>query len=138
MNLKKIDHVGIAVNDLTHAEAVWRDALGFREVRRETIASEGVRVVCLEANGHHVELLEALGPDSPVAKFLAKRGEGIHHIAVAVDDLESHVAHLKAQGVALINEEPRTGVGGNRIVFVHPKSTNGVLVELTEKGSDHG
>jgi methylmalonyl-CoA/ethylmalonyl-CoA epimerase len=128
----KIDHIGIATRQLDEGLAVWRDALGLAVDATEEIAEQGVRVAMLPIGDTHVELLEALSPDSSVGRFLAKRGPGIHHIAVEVDDIRASLADLKSKGARLIDETPRVGAGGCLIAFVHPSTTNGVLLELVQ------
>lgn len=128
----KIDHIGIATRQLEEGLALWRDALGLPVDATEEISEQGVRVAMLPIGDTHVELLEALSPDSSVGKFLAKRGPGIHHIAVQVDDINASLAELKSRGARLIDETPRIGAGGCLIAFVHPSTTNGVLLELVQ------
>jgi len=130
----KIDHIGIATRQLEEGLAVWRDAFGLRLDSTEEIAEQGVRVAMLAVGETHVELLEALTPDSPVGKFLTKRGPGIHHIALEVDDIAASLADLKSKGARLIDETPRAGAGGCLVAFVHPSSTDGVLLELVQHG----
>jgi methylmalonyl-CoA/ethylmalonyl-CoA epimerase len=129
----KIDHIGIATRQLEEGLAVWRDALGLRIDSTEEIAEQGVRVAMLAVGETHVELLEALTPDSPVGKFLAKRGPGIHHIALEIDDIAASLKELKSKGARLIDETPRVGAGGCLVAFVHPSSTDGVLLELVQR-----
>ena len=129
----KIDHIGIATRRLEEGLAVWRDALGLRIDSTEEIAEQGVRVAMLAVGETHVELLEALTPDSPVGKFLAKRGPGIHHIALEIDDIAASLKELKNKGDRLIDETPRVGAGGCLVAFVHPSSTDGVLLELVQR-----
>jgi methylmalonyl-CoA epimerase len=129
----KIDHIGIATRQLEEGLAVWRDALGLRLDSTEEIAEQGVRVAMLAVGETHVELLEALTPDSPVGKFLAKRGPGIHHIALEIDDIAASLAELKSKGARLIDETPRVGAGGCLVAFVHPSSADGVLLELVQR-----
>ena len=128
----KIDHVGIATRELSEALGFWRDALGLEVVETEEVAEQGVRVAMLPIGETRVELLEPTSEASPVAKFLEKRGAGIHHIAVRVDDIRATLAHLKEQGLRLIDETPRTGAGGCLVAFIHPSSAQGVLLELVE------
>lgn len=128
----KIDHIGIATRQLEEGLALWRDLLGLRVDATEEIAEQGVRVAMLPVGDTHVELLEALTPDSSVGKFVSKRGPGIHHIAVQVDDINASLADLKEKGARLIDETPRIGAGGCLIAFVHPSSANGVLLELVQ------
>ncbi len=128
----KIHHLGLAVRSLEEAAAFYRDALGLELAGREEIPSEGVRVAFLPAGEPRIELLEALGEDSPVARFVAKRGEGIHHICFEVRDLDDAVNRAKEKGATFIDPPIRTGAGGARVAFVHPRSARGVLVELRE------
>lgn len=128
----KIDHIGIATKSIEEGLAVWQDALGLKPDSTEEIAEQGVKVCMLPIGDTHVELLEPLSPESAVGKFLAKRGPGIHHIAVEVTDIRTSLAELKQRGARLIDETPRVGAGGCLIAFVHPSSTNGVLLELVQ------
>ena len=128
----KVDHIGIAVNGLDEALAVWRDALGLKVEHTEEVAEQGVRVTMLPVGDSHIELLQPLTESSPVGKFLAKRGPGIHHIAVRVPDIEAALALLKQKGTRLIDETPRVGARGCLVAFVHPSSANGVLLELVQ------
>ncbi|HYL37684.1 MAG TPA: methylmalonyl-CoA epimerase [Bryobacteraceae bacterium] len=127
-----IDHLGIAVRSLDDALAFYEKQLGFSVGRRETVEHEKVKVAMLPAGGPRIELLEATGPDSVIAKFIEKRGQGLHHVAVKVPDLAAAVQRLKAGGARLLNE-PRPGAGGQLYVFVHPASTGGVLLELIQE-----
>ena len=129
----KIDHLGIAVDKIETALEFWDEALGLENVHTEEVEDQKVRVAMLPLGETNIELLEATDPESPVAKFLEKRGGGIHHIAVEVEDIVAKLAELKNQGMRLIDEEPRKGAGGCLIAFVHPKSTGGVLMELVQK-----
>ena len=133
----KIEHLGIATRRIDEAIGFWRDALGLKVVHTEEVAEQGVRVAMLPLGESRVELLEPTGADSPIAKFLEKRGPGLHHIAVRVDDIRATLAQLKEQGVRLIDETPRTGAGGCLVAFVHPSSANGVLLELVEHTQSH-
>ncbi|MFN2530449.1 MAG: methylmalonyl-CoA epimerase [Pyrinomonadaceae bacterium] len=128
----KIDHIGIATESLVEGLAVWRNILGLEPEATEEVAEQGVRVAMLPIGDTKVELLEALNPDSPIARFLMKRGPGIHHIAVAVEDIQSTMLNLKNSGVRLIDETPRIGAGGCLVAFAHPSSTGGVLLELVQ------
>jgi methylmalonyl-CoA epimerase len=128
----KIDHIGIATERLEEASALWQDALGLKLDSTEEIESQGVRVAMLALGESHIELLEPLREDSPVGKFLGKRGPGIHHIAIRVDDIRAALADFKARGLRLIDEAPRLGAGGCLVAFVHPSSANGVLLELVQ------
>ena len=128
----KIDHIGIATEHLEDGLAIWRDALGLTVQETEEVAEQRVRVAMLPIGDTRVELLEPTTPDSVVGKFLAKRGPGIHHIAVKVEDINASLAELKSKGARLIDEKPRIGAGGCLVAFVHPTSTHGVLLELVQ------
>jgi methylmalonyl-CoA/ethylmalonyl-CoA epimerase len=132
----KIDHIGIATNGIAESEAFWRDALGLPAGEIEEVPQQKVRVRMFSAGDSRIELLEAMVPDSPISKFLEKRGPGIHHIAVSVPDIRASLASLKAKGAKLIDEEPRTGAGGCLVAFIHPSSTGGVLLELVQRPED--
>ncbi len=127
-----LDHVGIAVGDLQQALAFYRDLLGLEIEAPEVIASQRVRAHLVPVGGADLELLEATSPDSPIAKFVQKRGPGIHHLTLRVDDIHAALARLKAGGARLIDEVPRQGAGGSLVAFVHPESAHGVLVELKQ------
>ncbi len=128
-----VDHIGVAVKDLQKALAFWENSLGIPCVGVEEVAEQKVRTAFLPVGDTEIELLEPTSDESPVAKFLEKKGEGIHHIALRVENLEAALEDLKAQGVQLIDTTPRYGAGGARIAFVHPKATGGVLLELSER-----
>lgn len=128
----KIDHLGIATHSIEESLGFWRDALALEVRHTETVEEQGVRVAMLPAGQPRVELLEPTGPDSPVAKFLEKRGPGIHHVAFRVADIRVALVRLKAEGARLIDEEPRVGAGGCLVAFVHPSSAGGVLIELVQ------
>lgn len=128
----KIDHIGIATNSIEEGLAVWRDALGLKVDATEEVAEQGVKVCMLAVGDTHVELLEPLGPDTSVGKFLAKRGPGMHHIAIEVKDINASLVELRSKGARLIDETPRVGAGGCLVAFVHPSSINGVLLELVQ------
>ncbi len=130
--MMKIDHIGIAVTDLEAALKFYRDALGLEPGAPEDVPSQKVRVRFLPVGQSALELLEATAPDSPVARYVEKRGPGIHHLTLRVDDIEATLARLRERGVKLIDETPRPGAEGARIAFVHPSSTGGVLIELKE------
>lgn len=132
----KIEHIGIATHKIDDALAFWRDALGLRVVETEEVVEQGVRVAMLPVGEPRIELLEPMSESSPVAKFLEKRGAGIHHIAVRVDDIRATLQRLKEGGARLIDETPRTGAGGCLVAFVHPATAGGVLLELVERTSD--
>jgi methylmalonyl-CoA epimerase len=133
MNLKNIDHIGIAVSNLQESLSFWETSLCIELHGIEEVAEQHVRTAFLPVGSTEIELLEPTRPDSSVARFIEKRGEGLHHIAIRVDDIEAALAELKAKGVQLIDETPRNGAGGARIAFVHPKATHGVLLELCER-----
>ena len=128
----KVDHIGIATRQIDEALGLWRDALGLQVDSTEEVTEQGVRVVMLSIGESHIELLEPLSQDSPVGKFLDKRGPGIHHLAVRVKDIRASLARLKEKGTRLIDESPRTGAGGCLVAFVHPSAANGVLLELVQ------
>jgi methylmalonyl-CoA epimerase len=128
----KVDHIGIATPTIAEGLAIWRDTLGLEPDPIEEVAEQGVRVCMLPVGDTHVELLEPLSAESAVGKFLTKRGPGIHHIAIEVRDLEASLAELKQKGARLIDETPRVGARGCLVAFVHPSSTNGVLLELVQ------
>jgi methylmalonyl-CoA/ethylmalonyl-CoA epimerase len=128
----KVDHIGIATYEIDEALGLWRDALGLQVDSTEEVTEQGVRVVMLSIGESHIELLEPLSQDSPVGKFLDKRGPGIHHLAVRVKDIRASLARLKEKGTRLIDESPRTGAGGCLVAFVHPSAANGVLLELVQ------
>jgi len=132
LNNCKIDHLGIAVRSLDQALRFYRDQLGLNVAMRETVAQEKVNVAMLPVGEPRIELLEPSEPDSVIGKFLEKRGEGLHHIALKVPDLNESVEKLRASGARLLNE-PRVGAGGHLYVFVHPSSTGGVLLELIQE-----
>src|ERR1041385_4273304 len=129
----KVDHIGIATRTLDESLAVWRDALGLEVDLTEDVNKQGVRVAMLAAGETHIELLEPLSNNSPVGKFLQKRGPGLHHIAVRVADIRASLAALKEKGTRLIDESPRAGAGGCLVAFVHPSAANGVLLELVQR-----
>ena len=128
-----IDHVAVAVHDLDAALETHRRLYGVEPVSREAVADQGVDEAMLALGGSHLQLIAPLAADSPVGRFLAKRGEGLHHVAYAVADIDAALAHLEAEGARLVDREPRRGGGGARIAFVHPESFAGTLVELVER-----
>ncbi|HEX3108250.1 MAG TPA: methylmalonyl-CoA epimerase [Thermoanaerobaculia bacterium] len=130
----KLDHIGIAVKSLDAARIY--ESLGLRVEHVETVETQKVKTAFLSVGDANLELLEPSSPDSPIAKFIEKRGEGIHHICIRVDDIESHLARLKAEGYRLVNEAPVPGAHGCRVAFLHPSAGNGVLIELSEKIDD--
>ena len=127
-----LDHIGIAVKNLDEALAFYRDALGLEIEAPEDVASQRVRAHFIPAGGAALELLEATAEDSPIAKYVAKRGPGLHHITLRVDDIRAALAQLKEKGVRLIDESPREGAHGSLVAFIHPASAHGVLVELKQ------
>ena len=137
MQLGRLDHVGIAVTDLAAARALYEGVLGLRAAHEEVIEDQGVHELLLRAGDAYVQLVAPLDPDSPVGRFLARRGEGVHHVGYAVPDVAAAVADLRAQGFEVVEPAPRIGSGGTTIAFVHPRSMQGVLVELVEEGSGH-
>lgn len=128
----KINHLGIATNGIDEALEFWADALGLENVHTEVVEDQKVRVAMLPLGESRIELLEPIADDSPISKFLQKRGGGIHHIAVEVDDIEASLERMKSQGMRLIDESPRIGAEGCLVAFVHPGSTGGVLLELVQ------
>ena len=130
--MNKIEHIGIAVTDLRTAGNLYEKLLNTTIYKTEEVATEGVKTAFLQTGPNKIELLEATTPDSPIAKYLAKKGEGIHHIAFEVDDIRAEMARLKSEGFVLLNEEPKLGADNKLVCFVHPKSAGGVLVELVQ------
>jgi len=135
--LKRVDHVGIAVSDLEAAIALYEGTLGMPLVHRETIGDQGVEAVLLDVGESHVELLAPLGPETTVGRFVAKRGDGLHHVAYAVDDIEEALAGLVEAGIELIDATPRRGIRDSRVAFLRPRSTGGVLTEIVEPPAGH-
>ena len=131
--MHKIEHIGIAVKDLEVSNALFEQLLGVAPYKQEAVASEGVTTSFFKSGPNKVELLQATNPESPIAKFLDKKGEGIHHIAFSVDDIVSEIARLKNEGITIMNETPKKGADNMLVAFLHPKTTNGVLVELCQK-----
>jgi methylmalonyl-CoA/ethylmalonyl-CoA epimerase len=132
----KLSHVGIAVRSLAASVPLFETLLPQERVETEEVADQGVRVAFLRAGACTVELTEATRPDSPIAKFIEKRGEGVHHLSFEVADLMAELERLRIAGIRLIDERPRRGAGGSLIAFLHPSSTNGVLIELSQKGAE--
>ena len=128
----KIHHIGIATNEISGAADIWDDLLGLQADHTEEVAGQKVRVCMLPVGESRLELLEPVSPDSPISKFLEKRGGGIHHIAVSVENIKATLRDLKDKGARLIDEEPRVGAAGCLVAFIHPSSTGGVLLELVE------
>jgi len=134
MKILKIDHLGIAVPSIAEGKAFWSDVLGLAFEGTETVEAQKVTTAFFPVGESEVELLESTSPDGPVAKYIEKRGPGIQHLALRVENIEAALAELKEKGIALIDEKPRMGAGGAKIAFLHPKATGGVLVELCERG----
>jgi methylmalonyl-CoA/ethylmalonyl-CoA epimerase len=132
VNILKIDHIGIAVRSLAESSKLY-ELLGIKATGTEEVTEQKVKVAFFPVGDSEVELLESTAPDGPIARYIEKNGEGIQHIALRVDNLEATLAELKAKGVRLIDEKPRYGAGGAKIAFVHPKSTGGILLELSER-----
>jgi methylmalonyl-CoA epimerase len=130
--LGRIDHVGVAVEDMDGALALYRDSLGMSLAHRETVEQQGVDAALLDVGEGHVELLAPLGPDTPVGKYLAKRGPGIHHVAYAVEDIDAELERLREAGLRLIDETPRVGIRNSRVAFLHPAAVGGVLTEIVQ------
>lgn len=135
--LDRIDHIGVAVEDLDAAVSLYEGALKMPLVHRETVTSQGVEAVLLDVGDGHVELLRPLGPETPVGKFIAKKGGGLHHVAYAVEDINDTLEKLRAAGIELIDDEPRTGIRDSRVAFVHPRSTGSVLTEIVQPAEGH-
>ncbi|MBX3468905.1 MAG: methylmalonyl-CoA epimerase [Planctomycetes bacterium] len=131
----RIDHLGIAVKDLAQAEPLFAALLGAPAAGREVVASEQVEVSFFRVGESRIELLQATSPESPIARAIERRGEGVHHVCLAVDDIEAEVARLRGLGFQFVGDAPRPGAGGHRVAFIHPKSAGGVLVELSEASS---
>ena len=133
----RIDHIGIAVENIDDAIALYERDYDLKLVHRETVEEQGVDAVLLDVGENHVELIAPLGPETTVAKFLAKNGPGLHHVAYQVDDIEAELARLIASGVRAIDQQYRIGIRGSKVAFLHPKSTAGVLTELVEPKENH-
>jgi methylmalonyl-CoA/ethylmalonyl-CoA epimerase len=133
----RIDHIGVAVADIDAALALYETGFEMPLVHRETVAEQGVEAVLLDVGDGHVELLRPLGPDTPVGKFMAKNGAGLHHVAYAVDDIDGTLEKLAAAGIKLIDTKPRIGIRESRVAFLHPRSTGGVLTEIVEPAGGH-
>ena len=135
--VKKIDHIGIAVNSIDEQLPFYRDVLGLEIERTEEVKSEGVKVCFIKVGDTHIELLQAISDESPIKKFLDKNGQGVHHIAYHSDDIVKTIVDLKGKDFKLLNEQPKQGAGGKLICFVHPKSTFGVLTEICQETEIH-
>lgn len=133
MKILKIDHLGVAVNSIDGGKAFWSDVLGLEFESAETVAEQKVKTAFFPVGESEVELLESTTPDGPVAKFIEKRGQGFQHVAFRVENIEEALAELKEKGIQLIDQTPRLGAGGAKIIFLHPKATGGILVELCER-----
>ena len=131
--MRKIEHIGIAVKDLEASNALFENLFGAPAYKMEEVGSEGVRTSFFKSGPNKIELLEATRPDSPIAKYLEKKGEGIHHIAFEVEDIHSEIARLKGEGFIVLNETPKKGADNKLVAFLHPKTSNGVLVELCQE-----
>jgi methylmalonyl-CoA/ethylmalonyl-CoA epimerase len=131
--MKKIEHIGIAVSNLEEASVIYEKLFGAPAYKEEEVASEGVKTSFFISGPNKIELLEATNPESPIAKFIAKKGEGIHHIAFEVDDISAEIERLKSEGFIVLNENPKKGADNKLVAFLHPKSTNGVLIELCQE-----
>ena len=132
----RIDHIGVAVKDLDAAIKLYERSFDMELVHRETVESQGVEAVLLDVGDGHVELLAPLGDDTPVGKFIAKKGEGIHHVAYAVEDIDAALEQAEANGIKMIDKEPRTGIRGSRVAFAHPAATGSVLTEIVEPSKE--
>ena len=130
--LARIDHIGVAVEDLDAAIKLYEESFGMKLAHRETVEEQGVEAVLLDVGDGHVELLAPLGPDTPVGKYLERKGPGLHHVAYAVNDIDSTLEQLAASGVELIDSVARVGIRGSRVAFLHPRSTGAVLTEIVE------
>ena len=131
--MKKIEHIGIAVNDLASASIIYEKLFGASAYKKEEVASEGVKTAFFRCGPNKIELIEAANPESSIAKFIAKKGEGIHHIAFEVEDIQFEITRLKKEGFVVLNEVPKKGADNKLVAFLHPKTTNGVLIELCQK-----
>ncbi len=130
--MKKIEHIGIAVNNLSKSNELFKKLLGSQSYKHETVESEGVTTSFFQIGEAKIELLEATNPESPIARYIEKRREGIHHLAFAVDDIESEMKRLESEGFELLNDTPKKGADNKLVCFLHPKTTNGVLVEICQ------
>jgi len=137
MTSKSLDHIAIAVRNLDEALAFYVNQLGLKIHSLEVVKDQGVKVAKLELGNTHIELLEPLGPETPVGKFLSERGPGLHHICLGVQEIEQDLATLKSAGARLIDQTPKIGAGGAKIAFVHPRATGGVLLELSQQPTEN-
>lgn len=131
--MNKIEHIGIAVKDLEKSNALFASLFGKPHYKVEEVKSEGVKTSFFDVGPNKIELLEATNSESPIAKFIAKKGEGIHHIAFAVSDIKTEISRLKSEGFTILNEEPKLGADNKLVAFLHPKTTNSVLIELCQE-----
>ena len=131
--MEKIEHIGIAVKNLDKSNQLFASLLGKSHYKTEEVSSEGVKTSFFQSGPNKIELLEATSPESPIAKFIEKKGEGVHHIAFAVNDIESEIKRLQKEGFVVLNETPKKGADNKLVAFLHPKSTNGVLIELCQE-----
>jgi methylmalonyl-CoA/ethylmalonyl-CoA epimerase len=134
----RIDHIGVAVQEIEPALALYRDELELEVAHREVVSEQGVEAVLLDVGENHVELLAPLGPDTPVGKFLAKQGPGLHHVAYQVSDIDATLDALRRAGLQMIDEQPRTGIRGSRVAFMHPRASMGVLTEIVQPAAGVG
>ena len=132
-----IDHIGVAVEEIEPAMALYRDSFKLDVAHREVVQAQGVEAVLLDVGESHVELLAPLAPDTPVGKFLARQGPGLHHVAYRVADIEAALEACRQEGLELIDQEPRSGIRGSRVAFMHPRSTGGVLTEIVQPAGEH-
>jgi len=134
----RIDHIGVAVQDVEQSLALYRDSFQMDVAHREVVSDQGVEAVLLDVGESHVELLAPLGEDTPVGRFLARQGPGLHHVAYQVGDIDAVLAQVKQAGLPVIDEQPRVGIRGSRVAFLHPKGTGGVLTEIVEPAAGLG
>jgi methylmalonyl-CoA/ethylmalonyl-CoA epimerase len=133
----RVDHIGVAVEDIDASLELYERDYGMTLVHREVVADQGVEAVLLDVGENHIELLAPTGPDTPVGKFIAKKGPGMHHVAYQVDDIEATLAALKQAGLRLIDETPRVGIRNSRVAFLHPKTAGGLLTEIVQPAEEH-
>jgi methylmalonyl-CoA/ethylmalonyl-CoA epimerase len=136
VRMNRVDHIGIAVSSIEHVLPFYEQTLGLKLLKLEEVSSQGVKVAFIDGGNIKLELLEPLHKESPVAKFIEKRGEGIHHLAFGVQGIEERISELRDKGVNMINETPKQGAGGAMVAFMHPKSSHGVLYELCDKSNN--
>jgi methylmalonyl-CoA/ethylmalonyl-CoA epimerase len=135
---RRIDHIGVAVQEIEPALELYRDSFHLQLAHREVVEDQGVEAVLMDVGENHVELLAPLGPETPIGRFLARQGPGLHHVAYQVPDIDAALAALRQAGLALIDEQPRTGIRGSRVAFMHPRATGGVLTEIVEPAAAGG